>query len=372
MKKLQLSFSSGESEVFVGHSCFFQALEEVFQKAKISSAILVLGQGIANFNPAYLKTIFSQSSFQIPTLVLEDKEEDKNFNTVQKLYEQLYQKVNRHTAIIALGGGVLGDMVGFASATFLRGLPFILVPTTLLSQVDASLGGKNGVNFQAAKNAIGTVRQPLATIIDTAFLESLSERDVKSGYVEMLKHGLIQDAKYWAKLTKIHPNQLAKLHPPDWVELIFRSLEIKAEVVQKDEQEKDLRAILNLGHTLGHYLEAKTNYNLYRHGECVLVGMDFALYFSYRQKKLPLKDWEEAHTFFQKFQLSFLGLEIEKEDFVQKIGLDKKMFDSGLNFIGIDQIGHAFIQKGTAVEDLFSVLEEYRRIPTSFLPEKAN
>ena len=200
-------------------------------------------------------------------------ERSKTLKTIATLYDAFLEaKLDRKSLVVAVGGGVLGDMVGFAAATYLRGIAYAQVPTTLLAQVDSSVGGKTGVDLPQGKNLIGAFHQPCRVLIDPDTLDTLPTRELKAGMAEIIKYGIIYDTNLFDKLTRSFPD-LKYLEKEDMAQLIARSCEIKAEIVSQDETEQGLRAILNFGHTIGHALEAVTGYRVYKHGEAVAIGM---------------------------------------------------------------------------------------------------
>ena len=234
----------------------------------------------------YRKKITEVFGKNLKILLLPAGEKTKQNSYLSKIYDFLLKEgANRKSILIAFGGGVIGDLVGFAAATFMRGITLVSIPTSLVAQVDSCIGGKTGINHPKAKNIIGAFKQPSLVCIDTAFLRSLSQRDWISGYAEIVKHALIQDKKFFEFLQK-HPLKDLKKDNKLLVKTITRSCEIKLAVVKKDEKEKEQRAILNFGHSLAHLIETYTNYNSYLHGEAVFGGMDFALWYSKKYEKL--------------------------------------------------------------------------------------
>ncbi len=236
-------------------------------------ALIVSNPKIAAQYGATVTESLQATGFRVETINLPPGETGKTLRGIQRLYQALYaQSADRHTVVIALGGGVVGDMTGFAAATYARGLPLVQIPTTLLAQVDSSVGGKTGVNFQSGKNLIGSFYQPSLVLIDPETLCSLPRRECRSGLAEVIKYGIIDDRAFFATLTR-EVNDLLDLSSPALEAVIARSCAIKARVVEQDEHEGGLRAILNFGHTVGHALEALTHYRTYRHGEAIALGM---------------------------------------------------------------------------------------------------
>ena len=256
----------------------FSKLAENVTKLEISGRKLAVITD-SNVGPLYADKVvqcLKETGNNIFVYTFEAGEKNKNLNTVQDVYEFLIKnKFDRKDMLVALGGGVVGDLTGFAAATYLRGIDFIQVPTSLLAQVDSSIGGKTGVDFRAYKNMVGAFHQPRLVYMNTSTLSSLNTRLFNSGFGEILKHGLIKDASYFQWL-KDNIEKIAALDSGYLEEMIYRSCEIKRKVVENDPTEKGERAQLNFGHTLGHAIEKQMNFELY-HGECVVLGMIAAL-----------------------------------------------------------------------------------------------
>ena len=227
-------------------------------------------------------------------------EKAKSLAVVQKCYDALAKhRLERKSFIIALGGGVVGDLAGFVAATYLRGIPFVQVPTTLLAQVDSSVGGKVGVNLRAGKNLVGAFHQPKHVLCDLATLDTLPDREFRAGLAEVIKYGIIHDAELFARLERDLP-KILKRNSDALSEIVARSCEIKAEVVGQDETEMGLRAILNFGHTIGHALEAISRYGKYLHGEAISIGQVAAAMISSRVTGLPLADVDRIRMLFKR------------------------------------------------------------------------
>lgn len=262
--------------------------------ARSRRAVIISQPQIAKYFGEYLVTVLRDAGFgETPILTFPAGESRKNLATVTRLCDGLYNlphKLDRKSVIIALGGGVVGDVAGFVASIYLRGLDFVQIPTTLLAMVDSSVGGKTGVDFHAGKNLIGAFHQPRAVLIDTDILRTLPNRELRSGFAEIVKYGVIRDPailpsviRWWSKITPEESQELITY-------LIRRSCEIKADVVIADEREiTDLRAILNYGHTVGHALEAITGYKRFKHGEAVAMGMIAAAHIGEAAGVTPLK-----------------------------------------------------------------------------------
>ena len=291
--------------------------------------------------PLYLNRLLAGlDGLQADVLALEDGERFKTLATYAEVLDVLMRKRhNRTTTLIALGGGVVGDITGFAAATYQRGVPFIQVPTTLLAQVDSSVGGKTGVNHPQGKNMIGAFHQPCCVVADTAVLRTLPTREYRAGLAEVVKYGMIWSAELFAWLERqTHP--LAQRNPGVLAEAIHRSCAIKAEVVRQDEREQGLRAILNYGHTFAHALETLTGYQQLLHGEAVAIGMVLAADCAQRH---GLFDQEGARRLAS--LLAALGLPtrtpqgLDPAAALQTMGMDKKAVEGRLRLVLPERIG---------------------------------
>ncbi len=297
------------------------------------------------------------AGFEVTVIILPDGEEYKNLSSVERIYgEMLTSALDRKSALIALGGGVIGDITGFAASTYMRGIDFIQVPTTLLAQVDSSVGGKTGVNHPLGKNMIGTFWQPRLVWIDIDTLKSLPAREFLAGIAEVIKYGVIRDEGFFCFLEENRDRILA-LDNYALSHVVRLSCEIKASVVSEDERESGLRAILNYGHTKGHALETATGYKKYLHGEAVGVGM-------YAEAKLAsaLGLLDNAHLMRIKALIGAYGLPfslpegIDSQLLLSSMKLDKKTVSGDLTFILPEKIGRVRIQRGLSVKEVEKIL----------------
>lgn len=284
-------------------------------------------------------------------------EASKNLNTVEDVYEYLIiNKFDRKDMIVALGGGVVGDLAGFTAATYLRGIDFIQVPTSLLAQVDSSIGGKTGVDFRAYKNMVGAFHQPRLVYMNLSVLGSLSERLFNSGFGEIIKHGFIRDKEYYTWLKE--NIQHIKSHDYDALEnMIAISCNIKRRVVELDPTEKGDRALLNFGHTLGHAIEKLKNFELY-HGECVVLGMVAALEISRTRQLISDAEYEDAINTFKAYNFPVIVDGISVEDVIKVSKNDKKMDAGKIKFILLDRIGNAYIDKTVTDDEMRAALSK--------------
>jgi 3-dehydroquinate synthase len=276
-------------------------------------------------------------------------ETSKNLRTFNDCLDQLAgQKLERKSFVIALGGGVVGDLAGYVAASYLRGIDFIQVPTTLLAQVDSSVGGKTGVNLKAGKNLVGAFYQPRLVLCDLDTLASLPDRELRAGLAEVIKYGIIFDAKFFNWLEKNLPALLQR-KAKALTHAIARSCEIKAEVVSRDEKEGGLRAILNFGHTIGHALEAASSYHKYLHGEAIAIGQIAAARLSQSLAGLPPAEVERIRRLFEQAGLpvSIKLTPLQRERLFDALKLDKKVRDGRIQFVLAEQIGR--VRRGVNV-----------------------
>ncbi len=268
-------------------------------------------------------------------------EQHKNLETISNFY-QFYQKnrFDRKTVIVALGGGVCGDMAGFSAATYLRGISFIQIPTTLLAQVDSSVGGKTGVDFCGAKNNIGAFYQPELVYINTSTLKTLPQKEFSAGMAEVIKYGCILSPKFFQYLQQQKQNILSMQHDV-LSEMIKQCCLLKAEVVSKDEKENGLREILNFGHTIGHAIETISNFQLL-HGECVSLGMLAVLELGKKRKEVTEQEQKEVQELLAYFHLPLCVNSVSKENIYQQMFLDKKVKQNKISFVLPKGIGEVY------------------------------
>jgi 3-dehydroquinate synthase len=295
--------------------------------------------------PLYLQRLLdSLEGYRVTPVVLPDGESFKNWETLQLIFDGLLQaRHDRRTTLIALGGGVIGDMTGFAAACYQRGVDFIQVPTTLLSQVDSSVGGKTGINHPLGKNMVGAFYQPKAVIIDTDTLQTLPPRELSAGMAEVIKYGLICDEPFIGWLEQQMPALMA-LEPEAITTAIERSCDAKARVVNADERETGVRATLNLGHTFGHAIETEMGYGVWLHGEAVAAGTVMALQMSYLLGWISAAQRNRGTRLLQMAGLPVVPpAEMSEETFLQHMAVDKKVLDGQLRLVLLRQLGAAVV-----------------------------
>ena len=296
--------------------------------------------------PLYLDRVVSaleRAGKQVVTIVLPDGEEEKNWSSLMRVFDVLLaEKCDRKTSMVALGGGVIGDLTGFAAATYMRGVPFIQVPTTLLAQVDSSVGGKTGINHPLGKNMIGAFYQPQAVIADTSTLDTLPSRELSAGLAEVIKHGAIIDEPFFDWIE----SNIQTLIGRDAAALAYaikRSCEIKADVVRQDEREGGLRAILNFGHTFGHAIEAGLGYGEWLHGEAVGCGMVMAADLSHRLGFIDAKTRSRIAALVSAAGLPASAPDLGVERWLELMQVDKKNEGGKIKFILLKPLGASVI-----------------------------
>jgi 3-dehydroquinate synthase len=298
-----------------------------------------------------LRGVLKSHDVDTIAIVLPDGEEYKNAETMGLIYDALLQnRCERTTPLIALGGGVIGDMTGFAAATYLRGVPFIQIPTTLLAQVDSSVGGKTGINHPLGKNMIGAFYQPQVVLADIATLDTLPDRELSAGLAEVIKYGLIRDVSFFEWLEQ-NMDRLLRRDADALQYAVARSCRNKAEVVAADEREAGERALLNLGHTFGHAIEAGMGYGNWLHGEAVAAGTVLASDLSCRMGWITEADVRRIRVLFERSGAPVVAPALGEEKYLQLMGLDKKVAGGKLRFVLLKSIGRAVVS-GDAPESL--------------------
>ena len=314
----------------------------------------------SNVGPLYAKQVkeaIEDCCAKVDVFTFDAGEQNKNLDTVKEIYRFLIeQHYDRKDMLIALGGGVVGDTCGYAAATYLRGISFIQVPTTLLAMVDSSIGGKTGVDFEQYKNMIGAFHMPKLVYMNLSVLKDLDERQYFSGFAEVMKSALIRDGIYYEwlieNLYEICDRELSVVK-----EMIYRCNLIKKNVVEKDPTEQGERALLNLGHTLGHAIEKYKNFSML-HGECVALGCVAAAYISWKKEFLSMEEYYEIRDMFVPFNLPISIYDIEPEKIVELTKSDKKMESGHIKFILLKKIGKAFISTDVSDEEMLAAVKE--------------
>ncbi len=296
------------------------------------------------------------AGFHVKILSVPAGESSKSLSVMENLFSDLIKAgFNRKSAVIALGGGVVGDLAGFLAATFMRGIQYVQIPTTLLAQTDSSVGGKVAVNHHLGKNLIGVFYQPDFVFIDPLVLRTLDKREINAGLGEVIKYGLIRDKELFEKLI----NSINSLQNLDYDLLEFviaRCCEIKAEIVEQDEKESGLRRILNYGHTIGHALEAATNFNFFRHGEAVILGMRAMNWLSHQEGLLTIDDYLKAQKLLEKIKIPDISKNMSAEKILSKVYYDKKNIEGQLCVVLLNGIGNALVQENFSADKLLAAI----------------
>ncbi len=320
------------------------------------SALIVTNETIA---PLYLERLRrALGDVRVHDCILPDGERYKNLGTLERIFDvAIEEHLDRATTVVALGGGVIGDMAGFAAATYQRGVDFIQVPTTLLAQVDSSVGGKTGVNHARGKNMIGAFHQPRCVLADTGTLDTLDDRQLRAGLAEVIKYGLIADRSFFDRLEETLPALLAR-EPVVLAEAIERSCRNKAAIVTADEYERGRRALLNLGHTFGHAIETATGYDTWLHGEAIAAGMCMATRLSERLGLIDATVRERIESIFRTAGLPTSPPAIGPERMHALMAGDKKVAGGVIRLILLDDIGDARVVDDYPADALLEILTE--------------
>lgn len=359
MKTLTVSLGERSYPIHIGEGLIDRA--ELFQRHIQSSQILVVSN--ETVAPLYLARVLNNlDGRQVATVILPDGESYKSMDSAMAVFDSLLtHRFSRNATLIALGGGVVGDLTGFAAACYQRGVPFLQIPTTLLAQVDSSVGGKTAVNHPLGKNMIGAFYQPQCVLADTSVLDTLADRELSAGLAEVIKYGLIRDPEFFVWLEANIDALLAR-QSDALAYAIERSCANKAEVVTADERETGERATLNLGHTFGHAIETGLGYGACLHGEAVAIGMCQAADLSRRLGWLTHKDVERIARILQRAKLPVTPPSaLDAERFLALMAVDKKNVDGKLRLILLEKIGQATLPIGVDVAALKATLDEYGR-----------
>ncbi len=341
-----------ENNSAIKYNVVIDSLPELTFHRKVA---IVTNTTVSALHLEHLKSKINADELYVVTI--EDGEEFKTLATVERILNELFEaKLDRKSLLIALGGGVIGDMTGFTASLYQRGIGFVQVPTTLLSQVDASVGGKTGVNNAYGKNLIGAFYQPEAVYIDTDFLKTLPKREFSAGIAEIIKMAVMFDRAYFDFLMDANFTDKVSLE-----KVIQRSVELKAEVVNLDEKESGIRAVLNYGHTFGHVVENETNYTTYLHGEAVAIGIMMANALAVELGLLEQSEMDEVENFLEKHQLPTTYEILDVDTFYEKFFLDKKSANNRLKFILPKGIGGHVIRDDIEENMLKKILYKFAK-----------
>jgi 3-dehydroquinate synthase len=343
-KRLRVELGERSYEIVAGAGLLGQAGRLLQERGLAGKALVVTNTTVAQFYLESLAASIRKAGFETVTLILPDGEEYKTLAQVEKVYDTaVKERLERSSVIVALGGGVIGDLTGFAAASYLRGVHFVQVPTTLLAQVDSAVGGKVGVNHREGKNLIGAFYQPALVITDLLTLKTLAEREFRAGLAEVIKHALIMDTGLYHLLSN-RIREVQNREPGILEEVVLQACTVKLRVVEEDEQEQGLRAILNYGHTIGHALEAESGYGVFRHGEAVAIGMAGAALISETSGFCPAGTHGKTVAILQRYGLPVaIPREYTAQALYRRMLLDKKVRQKRVRFVLPRRIGEVLI-----------------------------
>lgn len=356
MKLLNIDTGAKKYPIYIDDN--YDGLMQAFKNAGLTGrkACIITDTNVAPLYLDKIKALMNNEFTEVASYIFPAGEISKNINTICDFYKFFVEKqLDRKSFLIALGGGVVGDMCGFAAATYMRGIPFVQIPTTLLAQVDSSVGGKTGIDFMQNKNMVGAFYQPEFVYINSSTLNTLPKREVSAGLAEAVKYGYILD-KDFLNYCFDNKEDIKNIKSENIIEVIYKSCEAKAYVVSQDEKENGLRAILNFGHTFGHAVETKSDFTML-HGECVAVGMIAALYYSYEKGYVSMEDIQKAESLLSYWNLPIKISDFSKEDIYNQMFYDKKTKNGKLNIVALNKIGEAYIDKNVAADEVKSSID---------------
>lgn len=332
-------------DIVIGHDLKQQIMDFIRRCRFSRKALLITDTNIAPLYGEKVQAVLNEAGLDAKIAVIDAGEQSKSLACAETLYTQAIEHgLDRKSPVIALGGGVVGDLAGFIAATFMRGVPFIQMPTSLLAQVDSSVGGKVAVNHALGKNLIGAFYQPKAVFMDLDMMKSLPQREIATGLGEVVKYGYIYDRDFYEYLLA-HKDEILNLNSNAVSHIIARSCEIKADVVSQDEKESGLRAILNFGHTLAHAIEKETQYKKYNHGEAVAIGMVGAAKISAKLGMIDEKIVDDMEKLLAMFNLPQKAENCRAENIYADIFHDKKTVNGTVNWVLLQDIGKVCISK---------------------------
>jgi 3-dehydroquinate synthase len=358
VEKIRVALDERSYDIFIGEGNLKEIGGKLSEFGFSDKIALISNPTVYELYGETVSKALRDSGYDLAEVLIPDGEEYKSLDSAEEIYTSLLKaKLDRKSALIALGGGVIGDITGFAASTYMRGIDFIQIPTTLLAQVDSSVGGKTGVNHPLGKNMIGSFWQPRLVWIDTLTLNTLPRREFLSGLGEVIKYGVIWDRELFSYLDA-NRNKILELDAKALMHIIRRSCEIKAEIVSKDERESGLRAILNYGHTIGHAVETLTGYKKYLHGEAVAIGMCLEAELSSQLGFTGSNEPAMLKNLIDSFGLpSEMPSGIQTGELLLSMQIDKKTVGGKMHFVLPEKIGRVKVYSGTEPEDIRRLLE---------------
>lgn len=341
MKKLNMNLGSITSNIIIEKGIIKNAGREIRKVYSSNKIAVVTDENVFGLYGEILEKSLAAENFTPTFIVIKPGEQSKTVDTLKHVYSNLVSMgITRGDLIVALGGGVVGDLAGFAASTYLRGIDFVQIPTSLLAQIDSSIGGKVAVNLDEGKNLIGSFYHPKLVLVDPEVLNSLPEKFVKDGLGEAIKYGCIRDKELFSMLLDIKSNFELLDNIED---IIFRCLSIKKETVEMDEKDKGIRMLLNFGHTIGHAIEKYFNYEKYSHGEAVSVGMYWITKKSEEMGITEKGTSDKIKGVLENYGIEYIIPHLDREEIIKNILVDKKNISGKLNLILLKDIGNAFI-----------------------------
>jgi len=357
LKKVSVSLGERSYEIVIGHG-ILNALGETVRELGLGPKEMIVSS--ATLWSPHGKTVegsLAASGFDVSVALIADDEESKSLKTTASLYDKMVEnELDRSSGIVAVGGGVIGDVVGFAAATFMRGIRFVQVPTTLLAQVDSSIGGKTGVNHPKGKNLVGAFHQPALVWADVLTLRTLPERELRSGLAEVIKYAIIADPELF-RILETTVNSFSKTPTEALIDIVSRCCSIKARIVEEDEREHGVRSILNYGHTVGHALEALTDYAYYTHGEAVAIGMTAVARISCEVGATGQKTAENQERVLKMAALpTSIDCPTNPHEIVHQLNSDKKRLAGRVRWVLPKTIGEVFLTDQVPTDVVLDVL----------------
>jgi 3-dehydroquinate synthase len=344
-------------EIAIGSGNLTRVVEFVDVEQDDAHAIIITDANVDDLYAEPVAEVLAQQGCEIDLLIVDAGEQSKSIDVAIELWERMLEEgTDRKSTVVAVGGGVVGDLAGFVAATFARGLDFVQVPTSLLAQVDSSVGGKVGINLPGAKNMVGSFWQPRGVVIDVNVLQSLPGREFNAGMAEVVKYGVIQDAEFFAYLER-HVDAINSRDPAALTHIVQRCCRLKADIVEQDEREETgLRAILNYGHTFCHALEAATGYEQLLHGEGVAIGMLCASRLAERMGRVDAAFTKRQLDLLESFGLPTGVPELSHEELIELMYHDKKVERGKLRFVLPSRLGHVEVVRDVVIDDIRAAL----------------
>jgi len=368
MNKIRVDLASRSYDIYVDSNCLSEVGETIKKTNSYDKVIIITDPLVNDLYGNQVRASVRAAGYKVETVEVPRGEKYKTLSQSFKVYDKLVElETHRDSFILALGGGVVGDMAGFVAATYMRGVDYAQVPTTLLAQVDASIGGKTGVDHPKGKNLIGAFYQPKFVLIDVRTITTLPEKEMKTGLAEIIKYGVIEDAEFFKFLEANSHHLNTKAFEDEatlraalkvWQTIVVESCKIKAKVVSQDEREEGLRMVLNYGHTIGHAIETLTRYDVFTHGEAVSIGMVCAAFIAKKMRMLDKESSSRVKDLLDKLGLPTMVESLSAKKVIKGLSIDKKVRAGKVQFVLPTKIGKAEIRNDVSVKTVRQVLKE--------------